>query len=103
MKKIVGLSTGLLCIIISQSVNAVSLEQARQFETLVGQKNVSVTKDNYSFAALDMAMNEEVKHGATNKFYHHRMPMEIDKQPAVLMNRDTLYSFAIIDASHGAR
>lgn len=47
-------------------------------------------------------MNEEVKHGATNKFYHHRMPMEIDKQPAVLMNRDTLYSFAIIDASHDA-
>nr|WP_314580840.1 DUF1254 domain-containing protein [uncultured Pseudomonas sp.] len=32
---------------------------------------------------------------------HHGLGY-LSKQPAVLMNRDTLYSFAIIDASHGA-
>lgn len=102
MKRLFNLSTIAISLSFVCSAGAVSLEQARQFETLSGQKNVSVTKENYAFAELDLAMNEEVKHGATNTFYHHRMPMEIDKQPAVLMNRDTLYSFAIIDASHGA-
>lgn len=85
------------------AADAISLEKVRHLETeLAGKHNVSVTPENYAFAELDVAMNEEVKHGATNTFYYHRMPMEIDKQPAVLMNRDTLYSFAIIDASHGA-
>lgn len=69
---------------------------------LVEVKNATVTDQNFAYAVLDVAMNQEVKLGATNTFYNHRFPMEIDKQPAVLMNRDTLYSFAIIDASHGA-
>jgi hypothetical protein len=47
-------------------------------------------------------MQNEVKLGATCPFYHRRKPMELDRQPAVLMNRDTLHSFTIIDASHAA-
>lgn len=79
------------------------LEAARKLEsTLVNEKNVAVTRENFAFAVLDESMQNEVKLGATNTFYNHRKPMELDKQPAVLMNRDTLYSFAIIDASHGA-
>ncbi len=70
---------------------------------LVEVKNAPVTEKNFAYAVLDIAMNQEMKLGANNQFYHHRLPMEIDKQPAVLMNRDTLYSFAIIDASHGAK
>ncbi|MCF7354421.1 DUF1254 domain-containing protein [Vibrio sp. CK2-1] len=69
---------------------------------LVEVQNAPVTEKSFAYAILDVAMNQELKLGADNKFYHHRLPMEIDKQPAVLMNRDTLYSFAIIDASHGA-
>ncbi|MRS14079.1 DUF1254 domain-containing protein [Enterobacteriaceae bacterium RIT691] len=103
MKKVLCISALALFVSNVWAADAQTIEQVRQFETtLPGKTNVSVTPENYAFAALDMAMNEEVKHGATNTFYHHRMPMEIDKQPAVLMNRDTLYSFAIIDASHGA-
>ncbi|MGB3255135.1 DUF1254 domain-containing protein [Buttiauxella gaviniae] len=103
MKKVLCLSMLALCASNAWAADAISLDKVRELETtLVGKKDVSVTPENYAFAELDVAMNEEVKHGATNKFYHHRMPMEIDKQPAVLMNRDTLYSFAIIDASHGA-
>ncbi|SDR84329.1 Protein of unknown function [Halopseudomonas sabulinigri] len=80
-----------------------TLEEARELETtLPGQSDVPVTKHNFAFASLDVAMQREVNLGATNTFYHHRKPMELDKQPAVLMNRDTLYSFAVIDASHGA-
>jgi len=103
MKKTLCLSLLAFCVSNAWAADAISLDKVRELETsLSGQKNVSVTPENYAFAELDVSMNEEVKHGATNKFYHHRMPMEIDKQPAVLMNRDTLYSFAIIDASHGA-
>lgn len=84
-------------------VPLLTLDEAQHLEdTLVNEKNVPVTKHNFAFAILDMSMQNEVKLGATNTFYHHRKPMELDKQPAVLMNRDTLYSFAIIDASHGA-
>ena len=75
-----------------------------QFGNPVGyveMQNAPVTEGDFAYAALDMAMEQEAKLGAINKFYLHREPMELDKQPAVLMNRDTLYSFAIVDASHG--
>lgn len=64
-------------------------------------KNAPVNEKDFAYAVLDLAMEEEAKQGAINAFHHHRAPMELDKQPAVLMNRDTLYSFAIVDASHG--
>ncbi|GAB5375334.1 MAG: DUF1254 domain-containing protein [Acuticoccus sp.] len=64
-------------------------------------ENAPVTDDNFAYAVLDLAMEEEAKQGAINAFHHHRKPMELDKQPAVLMNRDTLYSFAVVDASQG--
>lgn len=75
-----------------------------QFGNPVGyveMENAPVTEDNFAYAVLDLAMEEEAKQGAINAFNHHRKPMELDKQPAVLMNRDTLYSFAIVDASKG--
>jgi len=75
-----------------------------QFGNPVGYveiENAPVTEDDFAYAVLDLAMEEEAKQGAINAFHHHRKPMELDKQPAVLMNRDTLYSFAIVDASHG--
>ncbi len=86
-----------------EAVPLLTLDEARELETsLVGQKDVPVTRHNFAFASLDVAMEKEAQLGAINQFYHHRKPMELDKQPAVLMNRDTLYSFAIIDATHGA-
>lgn len=87
----------------SGEVPLLTLDEARTLETtLPGQTDVPVTKKTFAFANLDVAMQREIDLGATNTFYHHRKPMELDKQPAVLMNRDTLYSFAIIDSSHGA-
>lgn len=59
---------------------------------------IIVTEDNYAFAMLDHAMQVEVSNGAANDWHHHRSPMTLDKQPAPQMNRDTLYSFAIVDA-----
>ena len=41
--------------------------------------------------------------GGVNRFLHHRAPTSVEHQPVIRMNRDTLYSEAIVDISDGAR
>ncbi|WP_051266560.1 DUF1214 domain-containing protein [Nakamurella lactea] len=40
--------------------------------------------------------------GGVGRFLHNREPAAIDKQTVIRLNRDTLYSFAIVDATAGA-
>lgn len=40
--------------------------------------------------------------GSSNVWNHYRVPTPIDQQTVIRMNRDTLYSAAIIDVSQGA-
>ncbi len=40
--------------------------------------------------------------GGVNRWYHYREPTPVDRQPVIRMNRDTLYSGAIVDISRGA-
>ncbi|WP_322922022.1 DUF1254 domain-containing protein [Nocardioides renjunii] len=40
--------------------------------------------------------------GRVNQFMHNREPAAIDKQTVIRLNRDTLYSFAVVDISAGA-
>jgi len=40
--------------------------------------------------------------GGINTWSHFRQPTPLDKQPVIRMNRDTLYSAAIVDISEGA-
>lgn len=60
-------------------------------------QEVSVTSQNFAVAMTDMAMQKEFEQGADNTWNHHRTPMPLAEQPAPLMNRDTVYSFAILD------
>src|SRR6516165_8468999 len=62
---------------------------------------VPVTVDNFVRAETDMYMGESVKEGGFGKFIHNRTPTEIDKQPVIRMNRDTLYSQAVFDLDAG--
>ena len=48
------------------------------------------------FAALQAAA------GGVNTFRHNCEPTPIDEQTVVRLNRDTLYSFAVVDISAGA-
>jgi hypothetical protein len=41
--------------------------------------------------------------GGVNVFRHNRGPAEIEHQSVIRLNRDTLYSFAVVDLSGGAR
>ena len=40
--------------------------------------------------------------GAVNTWFHDRTPASVDHQTVIRMNRDTLYSFAVVDISDGA-
>lgn len=40
--------------------------------------------------------------GGVNVFLHNREPASVDKQTVIRLNRDTLYSFAVVDVSAGA-
>jgi hypothetical protein len=40
--------------------------------------------------------------GAVNAFSHNREPAAVDHQTVIRLNRDTLYSFAVVDISEGA-
>ena len=39
---------------------------------------------------------------AVNRFAHNRAPASVDQQTVIRMNRDTLYSFAVVDVAAGA-
>jgi hypothetical protein len=46
--------------------------------------------------------NQLAMAGGVNEWFHYRAPTPVDAQPVIRMNRDTLYSGAIVDISQGA-
>jgi hypothetical protein len=65
-------------------------------------QSVPVTADNFIRAESDLYFgNAQKDAGGTGKFFHHREPTQIEKQPVIRMNRDTLYSGAIFDLDVG--
>lgn len=64
---------------------------------------VKVTPETYIRAETDRSfLNGQRLAGGVNRFYHFRKPTPLDQQTVVRMNRDTLYSSAIVDTSKGA-
>lgn len=62
-----------------------------------------VTAENYIRAESDRSFgNIQALAGAPNRWYHIRHPTPLDKQTVIRMNRDTLYSAAVIDTAKGA-
>jgi hypothetical protein len=61
-----------------------------------------VTNDNFIRAETDRMFGDFLKlSGGVNKLAHIRKPTPLDQQTVVRMNRDTIYSAAIIDTSEG--
>ncbi|MCW2218400.1 hypothetical protein M2232_001932 [Bradyrhizobium japonicum] len=66
------------------------------------QSPVAVTVDNFARAESDLYFGNGVKDaGGTGKLFHHREPMQIEKQAVIRSNRDTLYSTVILDLDAG--
>mmetsp|Transcript_1410 Transcript_1410/g.3128 ORF Transcript_1410/g.3128 Transcript_1410/m.3128 type:complete len:391 (-) Transcript_1410:422-1594(-) len=74
----------------------------------IGNVNATVSIDNFLVAETDTYMAKFVPEGALGKFYHLRTMAPVDTSPGsgpehgqavIRMNRDTLYSFAVLDLS----
>lgn len=65
--------------------------------------SVRVNTDNFRAAETARMFDSFVAlAGGTNKWFHFRAPTPVENQPVIRMNRDTLYSAAIVDISQGA-
>lgn len=65
--------------------------------------SIPVNVDNFTVAETHRMMHDlQNDSGGVNTFRHNRAPAPIDKQTVIRMNRDTLYSFAVVDVSGGA-
>ena len=63
----------------------------------------TVNVDNFVRAESDrMFASFVAEAGAVNVLTHYRAPTPVDHQPVIRMNRDTLYSAAVVDISDGA-
>lgn len=67
----------------------------------VAQGPQRVTVNNFIRAETDFYFATYVAQGAFGRFFHLRDVTPLDKQDIVRMNRDTLYSLAIIDLDAG--
>ncbi len=62
-----------------------------------------VNFENYAEAETSLTIQRLLKGtGGVNSWLHFREPTPLDKQSIIRMNRDTLYSIAIVDVSKGA-
>jgi hypothetical protein len=65
--------------------------------------SIKVNVDNFARAETHrMFADLQRDAGGVNRLFHNRTPAAIDKQTVIRMNRDTLYSFAVVDISAGA-
>jgi hypothetical protein len=65
--------------------------------------SIHVNVDNFVRAESDrMLAGLEADAGGINMLSHNRAPASVDHQTVIRMNRDTLYSFAVVDLADGA-
>ncbi len=63
----------------------------------------SVNYNNFAHVETNLTMHRILKAtNGVNQWVHIKQPTPIDKQKIIRMNRDTLYSIAIVDVSKGA-
>ncbi len=65
--------------------------------------SIHVSADNFVRAETDRMFSDLQRDaGAVNTFSHNRTPAAVDHQTVIRLNRDTLYSFAVVDLNDGA-
>ncbi len=64
---------------------------------------IPVNVDNFARAETDRMFHDlQSSAGGVNVLLHNRVPAAIDAQTVIRLNRDTLYSFAVVDLAGGA-
>lgn len=82
-------------------ITAASIPSLQDAQAAEGAVVVNV--DNFARVETDMQIQRmlELTKGVNN-WGHNRLPTPLDKQNVIRMNRDTLYSFALVDISEDA-
>lgn len=76
---------------------------AASVESLDEKPLTLVNADNYAHAETSFQFERMYQRaGGINKLSHVRVPIPLDQQRNMQMNRDTIYSSAVIDISQGA-
>ena len=66
--------------------------------------SIHVNSDNFVQAETHRMFRDiQAQAGGVGTFRHNRTPARIDEQTVIRLNRDTLYSFAIVDLAEPAR
>jgi len=86
-------------------VSVTSIVASGVFASAKKTDAVLVNVDNFVRAETAAQMDRGLlaPGAAINKFVHFRDPTPLDAQNVIRMNRDTLYSYALVDISKGAR
>ena len=65
--------------------------------------SIQVTRENFVRAETDRYVTSLLAQaGGLNQWHHQRAVASVDAQTVIRMNRDTLYSFAVVDLTGGA-
>ncbi len=100
MKKTILVATILFILVGCQSTKTDSVTTVKEFFSTEG--GVIVTEATYPTAETSHQILKNQELVGINKFLHKRKLAPTDNQPIVRMNRDTYYSFAIVNVSKGA-
>lgn len=84
------------------SMSAMAADMVSTSEQFFDKEGVVVTEDNYATLESSRQIIKNQDLVGVNKLLHKRQLTPTDNQPVVRMNRDTYYSFAVIDVSKGA-
>lgn len=87
---------------ITLSVSSTYASTADNLGDFFSSKGVTVTNASYPTDETSHQMLKNQDLVGINKFLHKRKLAPTDEQPIVRMNRDTYYSFAVVDISKGA-
>ncbi len=71
-------------------------------DAIAGEDQI-VTAENFPRVETDLAIKKVYDQVGLSTFTHNRLPTPIDKQPIIRMNRDTIYSRAVLDLSTPAK
>jgi hypothetical protein len=111
MKKVVFLTIAVIALVSCQS-NKKELEKEQVSEPKLAlvetdseffnENGRKVTPETYPTDETSRQMLKNQALVGVNKFLHKRQLTPTNNQPVVRMNRDTYYSLAVVDVSHGA-
>lgn len=99
MNKLV-LATAFSLSIVAASVMAGNMVSTT--DQFFSKNGIVTTEQNYPTFETSRQLIKNQDLAGVNKFLHKRKLTPTDQQPVVRMNRDTYYSFAVIDVSKGA-